>query len=289
MLGIDVKDRKILYQLDLNSRQSLNAIGSSVRLSKSLVQYRIDRLVKTGIIKNFYTSIDFYKLGYINLGIYVNYQYYTPEIEKNIIQYFVDSQHAWFIANIQGKFDLIVLFSVSNMNQFFSFWKNTLKKYRFYFQNALISFFTKTHYLPISYILKEDNTVQRLDHEIIDGGEQIEIEDIDRAILERISLNSRKPLIEIAEELHTSSTTIANRIKKLENMKVINGYRINIDYLKLGYQLFNIHLNYHIENFNELHKIIKEIYNEFPNDVKNHMTFSYPEIYKHNYHPRIDI
>ena len=36
-------------------------------------------------------------------------------------------------------------------------------------------------------------------------------------------------------------------------------------------------------------KIIKEIYNEFPNDVKNHMTFSYPEIYKHNYHPRIDI
>lgn len=324
MLGIDVKDRKILYQLDLNSRQSLNAIGSSVRLSKSLVQYRIDRLVKTGIIKNFYTSIDFFKLGYINLGIYVNYQYYTPEIEKNIIQYFVDSQHAWFIANIQGKFDLIVLFSVSNMNQFFSFWKNTLKKYRFYFQNALISFFTKTHYLPISYILKEDNTVQRLDHEIIDGGEQIEIEDVDRAILERISLNSRKPLIEIAEELHTSSTTIANRIKKLENMKVINGYRINIDYLKLGYQLFNIHfnlknynklhhvinfakknpylisasevidhcdlsLNYHIENFNELHKIIKEIYNEFPNDVKNHMTFSYPEIYKHNYHPRIDI
>ena len=129
MFELDVKDRKILYQLDLNSRQSLNTIGSNVRLTKTVVQYRIDRLIKAGIIKNFYTSIDFYKLGYINLGIYVNYQYYTPDIEKNVINYFINSKQAWFIANIQGKFDLIVLFSVNNMNQFFSFWKQTLRRF----------------------------------------------------------------------------------------------------------------------------------------------------------------
>jgi Lrp/AsnC family leucine-responsive transcriptional regulator len=324
MFDIDIKDRKILYQLDLNSRQSLNTIGSNVRLTKTVVQYRIDRLVKTGIIRNFYTSIDFYKLGYINLGIYVNYQYYTPEIEKDIIQYFVNSEHSWFIANIQGKFDLIVLFSVRNMNQFFSFWKKTLTKYRFYFQSALISFFTKTHYLPVTYLIEEQDTTQRLNHELIDGGTKVDIDDTDRAILERISLNSRKPIIEMAEELHISSTTIANRIKKLEQNKVINGYRINVDYLKLGLQLFNVHfnlrnydkihqilsyvkrnpylisvsevidhcdlsLNYHIKNFPELHHIIKDIYNKFPNDIKNHMTFSYPEIYKQNYNPKFDL
>ena len=324
MFELDVKDRKILYQLDLNSRQSLNTIGSNVRLTKTVVQYRIDRLIKAGIIKNFYTSIDFYKLGYINLGIYVNYQYYTPDIEKDIIEYFVHSEHAWFIANIQGKFDLIVLFSVSNMNQFLSFWKKTLTKYRFYFQSALFSFFTKTYYLPVSYLLEEQEIAQRLAHELVDGGTKVDIDETDRAILERLSMNSRKPIIEMAEELKTTSTTIANRIKKLEKMKVINGYRINIDYLKLGLQLFNVHfnlrnydkiyqilsyvkrnpylisasevidhcdlsLNYHIKNFNELHHIIKDIYNKFPNDIKNHMTFSYPEIYKQNYNPKFDL
>ncbi len=324
MFDLDVKDRKILYQLDLNSRQSLNTIGSNVRLTKTVVQYRIDRLIKTGIIKNFYTSIDFYKLGYINLGIYVNYQYYTPEIEKDIIEYFIHSKHAWFIANIQGKFDLIVLFSISNMNQFLSFWKKTLTKYRFYIQSALFSFFTKSYYLPVSYLLEEPNTAERFEHELVDGGEKVDIDNTDRAILERISLNSRKPIIEMAEELKTTSTTIANRIKKLEHMKVINGYRIHIDYLKLGLQLFNIHfnlrnydklyqiltyvkrnpylisasevidhcdlsLNYHIKNFNELHHIIKDIYRKFPNDIKNHMTFSYPEIYKQNYNPKVDL
>ncbi|PNX53563.1 MAG: hypothetical protein BV458_03810 [Thermoplasmata archaeon M9B2D] len=324
MFPLDMKDKKILYQLDLNSRQSLNTIGSKVRLTKNVVQYRIDRLVKTGIIKNFFTSIDFYKLGYINLGIYVNYQYYTPDIENNIINYFINSKQAWFIANIQGKFDLIVLFSVNNMNQFFSFWKQTLRRFRFYFQNALISFFTKTYYLPISYLIEEEDMSQRLKHELVDGGTTVEIDETDKAILRHISLNSRKPIIDIADDLNTSSTTIANRIKKLEAMKVINGYRINIDYLKLGLQLFNVHfnlknydklyqilsyvkrnpylisvseviddcdlsLNYHSKNFNELHFIIKDIYDKFPDDIKNHMTFSYPEIYKQDYNPKFDL
>lgn len=324
MIKIDVKDRKILYQLDLNSRQSLKLIGSNVRLTKSVVQYRIDRLVKDGVIKNFYASIDFYKLGYINLGIYINYQYYTPEIEQAIIQYFVRSEHAWFIANVQGKYDLIVLFTVHNMNQFFSFWKKTLSNYRFYFQNAVISFFTKTHYLPVSYLLEEPDSTQRLQHELVDGGAPVDIDEKDREILQHISLDSRKPLAKIAEELQTSSTMIANRIKKLEKTKVINGYRINIDYAKLGLQLFNVQfnlrnydkihhiinhakrnphlisasevmdnwdlsLNYHIRNFNDLHLIIKDIYNTFPNDIKNHMTFNYPQIYKYNYMPVLTI
>ncbi len=82
---IDLKDRKILYELDKNARQTLSQIGKNVRLPKSVVAYRIKKLEETGIIKNFYTVINFYKLGYINLAIYVNYQYYTPAIEKEII------------------------------------------------------------------------------------------------------------------------------------------------------------------------------------------------------------
>jgi len=55
MVKIDKKDREILYQLDVNARQSLRSIGSKVGISKSVVQYRIDRMITEGIIKNFYT------------------------------------------------------------------------------------------------------------------------------------------------------------------------------------------------------------------------------------------
>ena len=58
MVKIDLKDRKILYELDLNSRQSLTAIGKKVGLKKDVVSYRIKKLEDEGIIKNYYAFID---------------------------------------------------------------------------------------------------------------------------------------------------------------------------------------------------------------------------------------
>ena len=44
MIKIDVKDRKILYELDTNSRQSIPQISKKVNLHKNAVHYRIKRL-----------------------------------------------------------------------------------------------------------------------------------------------------------------------------------------------------------------------------------------------------
>ena len=141
---IDLKDRKILYELDKNARQTLSQIRKNVRLPKSVVAYRIKKLEETDIIKNFYTVINFYKLGYTNLAIYVNYQYYTPAIEKEIINHFVNSEYSWWVANIQGKYDLVVLFLIKDLNDFFSFWKKTLDEYKFYFHcDSLGCFFSR--------------------------------------------------------------------------------------------------------------------------------------------------
>ena len=59
MVKIDLKDRKILYYLDLNSRQSFAEIGKKVGLSKNAITYRIKRLEKEGLINNYYTAINF--------------------------------------------------------------------------------------------------------------------------------------------------------------------------------------------------------------------------------------
>ena len=63
MYKIDLKDRKILYQLDLDSRQSLTQIGKNVGLNKDIVSYRIKKLQDEGVIKSFWTLIDAYKLS----------------------------------------------------------------------------------------------------------------------------------------------------------------------------------------------------------------------------------
>jgi len=322
MVKLDLNDYKILYYLDINSRQSLRTLSNKVRLPKSVVQYRIKRLEEKGVIKNFYTAIDFYKLGYINIGIHICYQYCTPLIEKQIIDHFKEHNLTWFIANVQGKYDLIVMFTVPNINHFFSFWKDTLFKFRNHFQLAEFSFYPRSYYFPKTYLLTDNKLKEDEKSIIVDGSEYTEINSMDYNILMEIALHARKPLTEIANKYNVSSAMIANRIRKLEKKSIIKGYKINIDYATLGLQLFNVQytlknydnihriinyvkhqsnlislsevigncdlsMNYHIKDFNALHLIIKDILTHFPNDIKNRISLSYPEIFKHNYIPSI--
>ena len=58
MENISEIDRKIIYELILDSRQSYKSIGKKIHQSKNVVNYRIKRLEKQGIIKNYFTLID---------------------------------------------------------------------------------------------------------------------------------------------------------------------------------------------------------------------------------------
>ena len=48
--SLDVKDKKILAELDTNARQSNSQIGKKVKLSKEVIKYRIDKMIEAGII-----------------------------------------------------------------------------------------------------------------------------------------------------------------------------------------------------------------------------------------------
>ena len=110
IVEIDLKDRKILYQLDLNCRQSNSQIGKKVGLSRKVVEYRIKRMEEKGIIKNYYTTIDTYKLGYQFFRIYLNFQYVTSDLKKEIIKHFVDYKKISTVSTARGFYDLITVF-----------------------------------------------------------------------------------------------------------------------------------------------------------------------------------
>ena len=74
MVDIDLKDRKILYELDLDCRQSNTHIGKKVGLKKDVVSYRIKRMQDEGVIRNFWTAINTFNLGYNVFRIYIAFQ-----------------------------------------------------------------------------------------------------------------------------------------------------------------------------------------------------------------------
>ncbi|MWV63865.1 AsnC family transcriptional regulator [Halorubrum sp. JWXQ-INN 858] len=63
------------------------------------------------------------------------------------------------------------------------------------------------------------------------------IDDVDRSILHQLQLNARQTDTEIANEVDVTSTTVRNRLDKLEDEGTIRGYRPDINYERAGYPL----------------------------------------------------
>jgi DNA-binding Lrp family transcriptional regulator len=65
----------------------------------------------------------------------------------------------------------------------------------------------------------------------------INMDELDYKILRKLNENARKSYREIARELKVSLSTISNRLKKLEDEKIIEGYIPVINQEKMGFDL----------------------------------------------------
>ncbi|WP_415381268.1 Lrp/AsnC family transcriptional regulator [Halosimplex sp. TS25] len=63
------------------------------------------------------------------------------------------------------------------------------------------------------------------------------LDDVDRSILHQLQLNARQTDTEIGEKVDVTSTTVRNRLDKLEGKGVIRGYHPEINYEEAGYPL----------------------------------------------------
>jgi len=318
MEKLDLKDKKILYQLDLNSRQSLSKIGKKVKLPKNVVAYRINRLKQIGIIKNFYTVVDASKLGYISLRLYVAFQYTTPLIEKEIIDYFTKNKYTYWVGSREGEYDLTIITWVKNVNEFYSFWESALKKYRDNIQNEKLSLYVVLFHYRYSYLINDSK--DRAKFEITGGGKEVSVDELDFQILKIIAPNARINITEIAEKLNSTPTIINYRIKKLVKFGIIQGFRVNIDFSKLGYHYFKVdvylkdynrrneimdyikfnpnliyinqtvgfadlEMEFHVESLEKLHEIIKDLVVKFSTVIKNCKYFNISKVHKLHYMP----
>lgn len=313
---MDMKDRKILYQLDLNCRQSNTQIGKKVSLNRDVVAYRINRLQNEGIIRNFFTVIDSYKLGYHVFRIYLNFQYTTLEVKNQIIEFLVKDKHTWVVNSIIGRYDLGVHLWLKDFREFYNFWEKILDKYGDYFEQKIFSVYVKAYSYPNSYLLLDEyKKIDREKYEIVGVGKKIEIDDLDFKILNELAENARIPLIDIAEKLNCTSQTINYRIKNLVKLGIIQAFRVGIDISKLGYQYYKVdiylkehsqrnpiinfikynpyltfigtsagvsdlELEFDVENSIKLNHIIDEINTKFPGMIKKYDYFTISKTHK---------
>jgi len=237
---LDIKDRKILYQLDINARQPISEIAKSVGLSKQVVGFRIKRLEKEGLISWFYSVIDISKLGFAVHKNFLRLQNFTKEREEELITYLKQHPNVVWVASCDGKFDLVFGTWARDM----AFLNATLtelnKRFAPYIAERQIASIIRGEYFVRDYIVKKKEPSAYRSSFFGSVPEALKMDAADWKILTILSSNARTSAVDIATPVKISADAVRDRIRRLERSGVIRHYNIVPNEAKYPYQHYKL-------------------------------------------------
>ena len=238
MGNIDLKDKRILYELDKNGRATYQHIAKNVGLTKASVLQRVRKLEKEEIILGFTTIVNTMRLGYTTFDYYFKFRNTTAKKEEEIINFLKSQPEVWFVVSSTGYFDLAVLISTKDVVKFKERWWKIYPTIKKYLTQVRVAVLVEYNHHTRRYLVQE---VKEKNKETRWGiTYPVEVDDIDEIILKILSKNSRTSIINIAKEVNLTPGAVIRRIRILESKKVILGYSINLNTHKLGIKKYKV-------------------------------------------------
>lgn len=244
---IDLIDRKILYELDQDSRLSLDKIAKKARCSKQTLHYRIQRLVREGVVTGFITAIDTAKLGYSIYIVWIEMSGISLEKKKDFLNYLVKHGNVQWVAGCGGKFDAAIQIAAKSVSEFNSIFKGIQGRFPGYIKNSVISLIYEYHRYKKVFSLH--NAEEREELFRIGEGAQVAADDGDLKLLALLSKDSRAETLELARRSGMSPNTVRSRMKRMEEDGLIKAFTISIQEKKMGIE--RQHMLVSLHNMNE--------------------------------------
>ncbi|MBN1940887.1 MAG: Lrp/AsnC family transcriptional regulator [Candidatus Diapherotrites archaeon] len=243
---IDNVDRKILYCLDINSRDPVKEIAKKAGLRSNVVDYRLKKLVDEKVITRMFAEVNISRIGFTAFKIYVQFQDITPELEKQFFEFISKHPNSlWGVRGV-GHYAAIAGFVAKDVeeiekikNDFLGvFGKNILMKQ--------VAVNTGYYIFNRKYLSKEFKLGRVYD--FFSRGKKIMIDKKDSQIITLLLENSRIKAVDIAEKVGLSGNQVLMRIKKLQESGVIVSYKIDLNLAKIGYQFHKVLV--YLQNYN---------------------------------------
>jgi len=241
MHNLDLKDKKLLHELDLNSRQSIQKLARKIGLSKDAVKYRMNKLQDEGIIKSYTAVIDTGKLGFLSFRLYLKLYNISPSKKKEILEFLLKKPNLMWLVEVEGKWDINNAFIFRTVAEMNAVWNELLEKYNNFIDRRELAVFANVYYFNRAYILGKERRENKIRFLSLPQEEKVDASDL--KIIGLLADEARMPIIKIAKEVKISAKTVINKIKRLEEKKIITGYKPEFDLDKLGYQYYKINLS----------------------------------------------
>ncbi len=231
---LDIKDRKLLYELETNCRQSLGKIAKKVGMSKTAVIYRIDRLLEKKIIDNFATITNGNKLGYDIYTVFLKLQGPT-NVKEDILKFVKAQPGVGWCVHVFGNLDIIfaalqkdILHLQKLLDLIEDKFSDNIKERDLLFNTQAYSFGHKYLYYDLPTESVHDQ--YGADHS------QMTMSENDCAVMNCVKQKPRASIVEIAQEVDLSPDTVKRSLSRLTKDGIILRFKAHFNVFELGYQ-----------------------------------------------------
>ena len=307
-IKLDKKDKQIMRQLEENSRQSYTEIGKKVGLSNETIEYRIKKMLDNGLIIRMFAEPNLPRLGLKTYRIYLKTAKLTKEDEESILHYFATNPKAQWYAEFEGEWDYTLRLAVENETQLKEEMDRLMTKFgKFILAKDIVMTQYQT-YLPISHFTESERKLRTI---AIGKEKTIRIDEIDLKLLFHLFENARTKTVDLAVKVNLSPDAVQYRIKKLMEEGAIAFFTAWFDRRKFGYEYYKVllwfqyatpederkliayceqhpnivfvnrvlgnwdlELDFDAKNSAEIHELVKEVKNRFPDMIRNHTTLA---------------
>ncbi|MCH7535225.1 MAG: AsnC family transcriptional regulator, partial [Bacteroidetes bacterium] len=253
-LGLDLIDRKLLYELDLNSRQSYKEIAKKLRIAKETARFRINRLVERGYIKNFITTMNTSHLNRFYYKLFYKFHKTHPQIDQQIVSFLQNYKSVAYFASTEGRYDLTFLILAKDMRDLYQFLVPFREKFGDYILEQEILTMPAVHRFNFRFFHEKGKLLHtKYPVEL----KEPKIDSIDYQIVKELAKNSRITLIDLAKKTGTETNVVKYRIRKLKKQKIIGTHVLDINFEKFGLQHFQI--NFSLKNHSMIDQIINYV------------------------------
>ena len=321
-LKLDVKDRKILYELDKNSRQSYSSLAKKVGLSQEAVRYRVNSLVGNKAISKFFTVVNVSMLGLTFYKILLKFHNINEKKKEDIINYLIKQDFVAWIADTDGAYDLSFVIEVDNLLKAKEFLSVFYQNYSNQIHARAFSVNLIGEYLTRDYLI-DKKRIQEIQPSYSAESSKIELDKINLKIISLLAENSRISAVEIANKFGISADSVLQRIKKLEKLNVLTRYNIVLNHEALNqvhYKVFiylnniskqkenslysycraipqivyiintfgewDMEIDLEVGNIREFRKVMMEITSRFSDIIKDYTYLVIYKVRKYNLYPK---
>ncbi|MBI5871587.1 Lrp/AsnC family transcriptional regulator [archaeon] len=238
-IRLDRKDLRILYSLCQNIRVPLSQIAKEAMLSRTSVENRIKNMRMVGLIVGSKTIINIQALGYHTYHVFI--RPLSKMREKLFLEKVLKDGNVNAVISYSGGHGFEISIMAKSPSEFLNLKESVFGGFNVEYKCSLIILKTIHSVILPKYFFADIGKKETKIAKTMDTSYQLDKKDIE--IIKLLNDNAEIPIIEMAKMLGINKHSMAYRLKRLINNRIILQFRPAINFSILGMSVHTLLVN----------------------------------------------